>query len=532
MCTADSSRQRTVHGVLGACVASSGDRDFLHFKDRVYRYTDLDIESDHVAAGLQRVGVGKGDRVGILMGNRPEFLFLWFGLSKLGAVEVPVNTAHRGDLLSYMVGYTDCRVIVTEESYLERLEPILGHLPTVEHIVLLDGAQGQTPPLPVPATPWEGLVDNDGVFDPAEVKASDPFVILFTSGTSGPSKGMLLPHNYGVFMGEIVADACEYGQGDCLYNVLPLFHGNAQFLSTMPALMSGARMALGERFSASRFWPDVRRYGCTAFNYIGGILPILLKADPRPDDAENPLRVLFGAGCPPDLFDVIEQRFGVTILEGYGMSEIGIPLLNTLACRKKGTVGRPVFGAQVKLVDDDGLEVPQGTPGEILMRPSHPHTMLLEYCKMPEKTVEAWQDLWFHTGDYGRMDEEGYYYFVDRKKDALRRRGENISSWEVERTIDSHDLVLESAAIPVKTPDAEDEVMVCVVLKPGKVMTPEQLLDHCQANMAYFMVPRYVRFMDELPKTATEKVQKAALRAEGVTPDTWDREAAGYDVKR
>jgi crotonobetaine/carnitine-CoA ligase len=291
-------------------------------------------------------------------------------------------------------------------------------------------------------------------------------------------------------------------------------------------------MVLAPRFSASGFWPDVHRHGCTSFNYIGGILPILLKAEPRPDDAENPLRVLFGGGCPADLFDVVEQRWGVTILEGYGMTEIGLPLLNTLASRRRGTCGRPVFGCQVKLVDDYEVEVPPGTAGEILVRPGLPYTMFLEYYKMPEKTVEAWRNLWFHTGDYLRVDEDGYYHFVDRKKDALRRRGENISSWEVERTINAHDAVLESAAIPAKSPDAEDEVMVCVVLRPGKALTPAELLDHCQDHMAYFMVPRYVRFMDALPKTPTEKIQKAVLREDGVTADTWDREAAGYKVTR
>jgi carnitine-CoA ligase len=530
--TTDDLSRRTVHGVLRRCVASCGNRPFLHYKDEVYGYQDLDRASDRVAAGLQRLGVTKGDRVAILMGNRPEFLYLWFGLSKLGAVEVPINTAHRGDLLSYMIGYTDCRLVVTEEAYLDRLEPVLEQLPTIERIVLLDDVQAPSVSLSRPVVPWQDVVDNDAAYDEANVLSSDPFVILFTSGTSGPSKGALLPHNYGVFMGEIVADACQYDERDCLYSVLPLFHGNAQFLSAMPAMHSGARLVLGERFSASGFWPDIHRYNCTAFNYIGGILPILLKAEVRPDDAANPLRMLFGAGCPPDLFDEVEARFGVTILEGYGMTEIGIPLLNTLARRKRGTVGRPVFGAQVKLVDDYGLEVPVGTAGEILVRPSKPYTMLLEYYKMPEKTVEAWRDLWFHSGDYGRMDDDGYFTFVDRKKDALRRRGENISSWEVERTINAHDSVLESAAIPVKTRDAEDEVMVCVVLRPGEVMSPEELLDHCQAHMAYFMVPRYVRFMGRLPKTPTEKVQKAALREEGVTADTWDRETAGYQVKR
>jgi crotonobetaine/carnitine-CoA ligase len=327
-------------------------------------------------------------------------------------------------------------------------------------------------------------------------------------------------------------ETCEYTEEDVLYNTLPLFHGNAQLLSTMPALMSGARMVLAERFSASRFWSDVRKYGCTEFNYIGGILPILLKADPRPDDRDNPLRVLFGGGCPPHLFDEVEKRFGVTLLEGYGMSEIGLPLLNTLKERKPGTCGKPVYGCQVKLVDDYGLEVGPGVPGELLLRNREPYTMLLEYYKMPEKTVEAWRDLWYNTGDYLVMDADGYFNFVDRKKDALRRRGENISSQEVEKVFAGHPAVLECAAVGVKSDMAEDEVMICLSPRPGESLTPEALLDYAQERMAYFMVPRYVRIMEALPKTPTEKVQKAALREAGVTPGTWDREAAGYEVKK
>jgi len=379
---------------------------------------------------------------------------------------------------------------------------------------------------------YEALVDNPGTFEAPGVYWSDPFAILYTSGTTGPSKGSLMPHNYAFFMGDIIIRCGEYSEADCLYNALPLFHGNAQLLSTMPALMSGARMVLAERFSASGFWPEVKRYGCTEFNYIGGILPILLKAPPQPDDADNPLRLLFGGGCPPDLFDEVERRFGLTILEGYGMSEIGLPLLNSLKSRKRGTIGKPAFGCQVKLVDDHMMEVGPGRVGEILIRPEEPYTMLLEYHKMPEKTLEAWGNLWFHTGDYAKRDEEGYYYFVDRKKDALRRRGENISSYEVERIVNSHPAVLESAAVAVKDEMGEDEVLVCVAAKPGASPEPTELFEHCRGKMAYFMVPRYIRVLTELPKTPTQKVQKAELRAQGITADTWDRVAAGYEVGR
>jgi len=441
--------RNTIHKVLREKVAQYDRREFFYFKDEVFSYQDLDHESDKVAAGLQSMGIVKGDKVAIMMDNRPEFLFLWFGLSKLGAIEVPINTAHRGELLTYMLDKAECRCLVVQSSYLDRVAEVLQNLPVVEMLLVLGEAGEPRPKLVKPAVDYVELVNNDGRFIEADVRWSDPFVILFTSGTTGPSKGSLMPHNYALFMGKVCMECCEYTEKDCLYNALPLFHGNAQLLSTMPALMSGARMVLAERFSASGFWPDIKKYGCTEFNYIGSILPILLKAEPRDDDTDNPLRVMFGGGCPPDLFDEVENRFGVMLLEGYGMSEIGIPLLNTIKSRKKGTCGKPVYGCQVKLVDNDGRELGPGIVGELLVRNKEPFTMLLEYYKMPEKTVEAWRDLWFNTGDYLIMDEDGYFNFVDRKKDAIRRRGENISSQEVEKVINSHPAVLESAAIGV-----------------------------------------------------------------------------------
>jgi len=241
---------------------------------------------------------------------------------------------------------------------------------------------------------------------------------------------------------------------------------------------------------------------------------------------------MVGAGLPPDLFDVFEKRFNVVLVEGYGMSELGLPLVNSVDKRKKGTIGQAAPGYQVKVVDDQDLEVPDGQPGELIVRPQYPYTMMLEYYRMPEATLEAWRDLWFRTGDYVIRNPDGSYVFVDRKKDALRRGGENISSFEVEAIINSHPAVLECAAVAAKSELAEDEVLVCLVLQPGAELAPEELLDYCQANMAYFMVPRFLRFMPELPKTPTMRVQKVLLRNEGVSEGTWDREKAGYQVKR
>jgi carnitine-CoA ligase len=528
----DPSRERTIHGLLERQAAKYGDRTFLYFMEKELSFRALNDGANRAALGLEKLGIKKNDKVAIMMDNSPEFLFTWFGICKLGAIEVPLNTAHKGDILTYMVDKSDSRLLVADAKYLDRIERVLPKIPKVEAIVVFDRGETAIPKLDRPITQWPSFIDNDGKYQPADVRWSDPFMILFTSGTTGPSKGSLMPHNYGIYMAEVICEIAGYSEEDCLYNALPLFHGNAQLLSAMPAIMSGARTVLKEKFSASQFWPDVKRYNCTEFNYIGGILPILYKADPKPDDADNPIRVMVGGGAPMDLFDAFEKRFGVTLLEGYGMSEIGIPLMNTIRERVPGTCGKVRADYVVKVVGDDDVEVGPNEQGEVLIRPLKPYCIFLEYYKMPEKTVEACSDLWFHTGDYLYYDDNGYFHFVDRKKDALRRRGENISSYEVEKVINAHPSVLESAAVAVKSDMGEDEVMIVITLKQGRTLKPEDLMAHCEEGMAYFMIPRYVRFMDEMPKTPTQRVQKNMLRDEGVTPDTWDREQAGYKVKR
>jgi crotonobetaine/carnitine-CoA ligase len=514
--------ERTVHGLLKQRAAERPNDPFLHFEGRDFTFGALHTAATRVAGGLAALGIGRGDKVAIMMGNRPEFLICWFALSQLGAIEVPINTAHRGTLLHYMLDQADCSLLILEGTFQDRLQDIAADLPKLRTVALLDGAGLDG--IPQQVVDFSALESGTPLTNAPLIGPADPVAVMFTSGTTGPSKGAVLPQNYVLMQAAIIAEGCRYTPEDCLYNALPLFHGNAQFLSTIPALLSGARMVLARRFSASAFWDEVRTYNCTAFNYIGGILPILWKAPPSPEDANNSLRLMMGAGAPKDLFEAFETRFGVRLVEGYGMSEIGIPLNNSIDHRRPGCCGQPLPQYEVRLVDDDGADVPDDTPGELLIRPKTMNSMMLEYYRMPEKTVEAWRDLWFHTGDYLKRDADGYYYFVDRKKDALRRRGENISSYEVERGVSAHPAVLESAAVAVASELGEDEVMICLTLRPGQTLEPIALMQHCLRQMARFMVPRYVRILEALPKTPTERVQKYALRAEGVTADTYDRE--------
>ena len=524
-------RKRVVHRVLEEKARQYGNRDLFFYKDQVFGYEDFNQGASRVASGMQSLGLGKGDKVAIVSNNRPEYLFLSYGLSKIGAIQVPINTAHRGNILTYMINHTDCRFLVVESSYLDRVGPILRDLPKIEKVLVLKVNETDIPTLEKPVLDYEEVMDNDGKYDEAEVLWHDPHAIIFTSGTTGPSKGVVLPNNYIFLTPEIFAELGKYDEKDCLYNPFPFCHA-AGLTYILVALISGARMSLEERFSVSRFWDDIRRHQCTGTQFTGGMLSLIYKAEPKPDDRDNPLRVMIGANAPKDLIGPFEERFGVTILDTYGSTEFGVYINCTPEKRKPGSCGIPRQGYDVRLVDDNELEVDANTPGELLARPNKPYSMFLEYYKMPDSTVAAWRNLWFHTGDYLSYDSDGFFYFVDRKHDALRRRGENISSAEVEAVITSHPAVMEAAALGVKSDEAENEVMVCVVLKPGQTVTPEELIAHSESRMAYFMVPRFVRFIEKIPKTPTERVEKYKLRDEGVTSDTWDREKAGYKLKR
>ncbi len=507
----------THHGVLQKRAASHGERPFVIMDGEIVTFAGLERQARAVAFNLQRLGIRKGDVVALMMGNRPSFLAIWFGIAMAGGVFAPINPAHRGHVLRHMLAISRTRIVIFEEQFAEQLLAEAGELPELIRLVGKPGGRA----VPVALSAIEDLFEP-GEPDPVEVLPSDPGIIMFTSGTTGPSKGAVKPHNEAVWTGRMTCDVMEYTADDVLYMPLPLFHGNALVMGAFAALTAGARVVLAERFSAQRYWDDISRHGCTATNYSGGIIAILAKAEPRDDDAQTPLRKMFGAGAPPHMLEAFETRFGVTLTEGYGMSDMGVPFLNRPGARKPGTCGRLQPNFQVKLVDDSGRQVPDGTPGELLVRPDIPHYVMLGYIGMPEKTVETWRDLWFHTGDILQRDPDGYYRFIDRKKDAIRRRGENISSFEVEASVNRHPAVLESAAFGVASELGEQDVMVAVVAKSGKMLDPADLHRFLKTQMASFMVPRYIRVMRALPKTATERVEKFKLRDAGRTADTTD----------
>ena len=515
----------------------NGDKIFLRFKNQNFSYSDIDRISNRCARAFMNLGIAKGDKVSIMLPNCPEYLHIWFGLAKIGAVEVPVNTSYKGEFLRHIVDQSDSKIFVIADEFLDRLKLIENDLKKLEKVVVLGDLQRQDAaafkiPLKIPTMSFESLLESSDAPIDVEVHPWDPLDIIYTSGTTGLSKGALGCHNFWIVCAEKMLEYRDGRKEDIYLTFMPLYHFNAQVLTTITVLVAEAEMVLLDRFSASRFWDEIRHYKATQFNYLGAVIPILAKQPVKKDDLDNPARIALGAGCPQAVMDEVEKRFGIKCLEGFGMTEIGIAIHVRVNDRRPGSCGKPMDIYEMKLFDDRDEEVPVGEVGEIVFRPRVPFVMMSEYYNMPEKTLEVFRNLWFHTGDLARQDKDGYYYFVDRKKDALRRRGENISSFEVERTINSHPKVFESAAVAVKSELSEDEVKICVVLKPGETLTPEELIIYANDRMPYFAVPRYVEFMESLPKTPTERVQKYMLKEAGVTAKTWDREKAGVEIKR
>jgi crotonobetaine/carnitine-CoA ligase len=510
------------------------DRPFLYFKDEIVTYEQLDRESNRFAQGFRELGVKKDDKISIMMINHPYYLYVWFGSAKLGVVEVPINTAYKGDLLKHLINNSDSKLLIIDSGFMDRLIMIRENLTKLQRII----CHGQINPeiaeaLPVPIITIEEFFKYPPDPVEEEVRPSDPAAIIYTSGTTGLSKGVVCPHNFYVHTGKLVARLRDANSEDILYTFLPLFHVNAQMMTVLAAQVSDARVALSERFSASTFWSDIHKYGATQFNYLGAVMTILSKQEPRENDADNPVRIAFGAACPPDVMRQLEKRFGFICLEGFGMSEIGLVVHDVIEYRRTAACGRALDDLfDVRLFNDDDEEVAVGEIGEIVARPKKPYIMMSGYYNMPDKTLEAYRNLWFHTGDYAKKDADGFFYFVDRKKDAIRRRGENISSFEVEKVINTHPKVLESAVFAVPSELGEDEVKANVVLKPGETLSPEDLITHCNDRMAYFAVPRFLEFVHELPKTPTNRIEKYRLRAIGITEATWDREKAGMRIKR
>ncbi|MBI4774298.1 MAG: AMP-binding protein [Deltaproteobacteria bacterium] len=525
---------RIVSVVLRDIADRIPDKIFVRTREGQVTYSEMEVMSNRFANAFRNLGLKRHDKACLLLDNNLEHMYCWFGLWKAGVADVPINTAYKGQILQYVIDNSEARVLVVDQNYLGRIQFLEDEIKNIEKVVVYTpkGAKKPDIDLKLDCVDMDEFASFPADSPDANVHFSDPATILYTSGTTGPSKGVMMSHANCHIWGENVVENLGLVSSDIDYTCLPLFHANARLMTVYPSMLAEAQVAVSPRFSLSRFWDDIRFFKATVFNGLGAIGPLLFSVPPKPDDTDNPVRLAFLVPAPD--YKEYEKRFGLKVITAYGMTECNLPLFSPLDEKMPdGACGKPVKGFQVRIVDEYDDEVPPGQVGEVVVRNDQPYGILSGYYNMPEKTLEAYRNLWFHTGDAMYRDENGWHYFVDRIKDALRRRGENISSFEVESVINSHPAVLESAVIAVKDPVlTEDEVKACIVLQPGASLTEEELIRFCEPRMPYFHVPRYIEFMDELPKTPTDKIRKHVLREAGLTPQTWDREEAGITIKR
>jgi carnitine-CoA ligase len=496
--------------------AEVGNRPFIVMANDVrLTFADFNERVNNLAHGMADAGVTQGDRVALMLGNSLEFLLASYALKKLGAVEVAINTGFRGPGLVHVVNMTGAQVLLTEDEFVEPIAAVLPALRQLRTVVLV-GVEPVARRMRLPGVEvgaFADLLTTRGDNLGRSVRASDLATVLFTSGTTGPSKGCMLSHRYGVVTGETISRSIGLRADDCLYCPFPLYHVDAAFLTVAPALVLGARAAIGRRFSASRFWDEVRELEATVFDFMGATLTILWKRDPQVDDADNSVRLAWGVPMP-SWRQGFESRFGLKLVHAYGLTDGGMPCWEDPDGEEPpGSCGKAQYPYELRILDEDDREMAPGEIGEIAIRPLEPDVVMQGYWGMPEATLGSFRNLWLHTGDFGRLDEAGHLFFEGRKKDAIRRRGENISAWEIEEVLHSHHAIAEAVAIGVPSDLTEEDVKVCIVLRDGEQMTADEVRDFCRPRMARFMVPEHVAFLAEIPKTPTGKPEKYKLVA-------------------
>lgn len=520
---------RTLPAAFDAVLRRCPDRMFLRADDGDYTFTQTHERSLRLAAGLAALGVQAQSPVVLMLDNSADAAMAWLATGLTRVVEVPVNTAYKGDFLAHVVNDSGASVAVVEEAYCARLAAVAGDLAALRAVVVRGGSGAALAGTGLQVLAFEELLRHASV-QPEPTRPGDLLAIAYTSGTTGRSKGVRVPHAQ-AYTYASWQDAGIPGSDARILVTLPLFHLSGQWYGLYQALIAGATCVLRPRFSASGFWADVRRHGVTHTLLLGAMAQMLLSGPPSADDADNPLELAVVVPLPPDLQE-FRRRFGTEVATVFGMTECGIPLTATPNRVVPGGAGRPRPGFDVRVVDEHDREVPPDVVGELVVRPEVPWTVMDGYHGLPEQTARTFRNLWLHTGDAFSRNADGEYFFRDRMKDALRRRGENISSFEVESVVNGHPAVAESAVVAVPSTLTEDELKVVVVLEEGCSLDPAELIGFLLPRMPYFAVTRYVEVRAELPKTPTQKVRKAALRADGVLAGTWDREAAGVVVTR
>ena len=522
---------------------AQGEREFLSFENgERFSFAEFDRLTDCLATALADLGLTAGDRILGLLTNSKEFMITMIATHKLRAVFVPVNTELRGGFLEHQIINSSPRIIVVDDNLMGRFSSFDPSETGIETVV---GVGDESSPdisklgllAEVSQVRMDSLLDTTPNTEKlADPSPSDVCTIMYTSGTTGPSKGVLMPQGHCYLFALGIVAAMELTEQDRYFCCMPLFHANGLFMQVYASLLAGSSCHVTKRFSVTDWLNIVREENITVTNALGVMPEFIFRSPPSPNDRDHKMTRILAIPVAEEWGVAMQERFGVKLRQGFGMTEVNMVAYSDLDDPvMSGCAGPPLsdFFEAIIADPDSDVELPRNQVGEILVRPKIPFCFNVGYFKMPDKTVEAWRNLWFHTGDAGRMDSEGRLFFVDRIKDRIRRRGENISSYELEQTLNEYPGVIESAAVGLRVPGAggEDEIKAVIAIN-GPSPDPEAFLDWCVPRMPRHTVPRYLEFVAELDKTASGKIRKQAIRDAGVTENTWDRESIGYVISR
>ena len=535
--------ERTVGRILARQADRFADKNFIETTSGdCISYRDMHLRSNQFAQGAAAFGIEYQEPVLVMLPDTIDYVTVWCGLAKRGAIEVPINLAYRKNILKRLCNDSTAKRIIIDCQYVERLEEIADDLEHLDCVILYAEDQkldsyGTLPPKLAQTYQVAGFEDLfsdiSTDFEPAP-QFSDLVGIMYTSGTTGASKGVSTTHSHSFCYADGAAEIFYLSEEDRFYTAgLPLFHLAGQWGVCFASMIYGATVVLRKGYRNDNFWPDIAEHSCTVVFLLGAIANFLWQQPKLPEDSETPLKKV---GMFPVMTEhkQFRERFGVEISTGYGSTESPCPVIHHFdePLPNHQCVGFPTGRYDVKILDENDQVCTTGTVGEICTRPRAPWEIMLNYWRQPEYTAKVFRNLWYHTGDAGYQDDEGRLFFVDRLTDSMRRRGENISSMEVEDEVNQHPDVLECAVFPVLAEHSEQEVMVVITPQPDVTIEPEKLIRFLDQRMAYFMIPRYIEFTAAIPKTPTGKMEKYKLRTKGITSRTWDRVAAGVKLSR
>jgi carnitine-CoA ligase len=514
--------------VLEEQAAARPSSPFLYaiYQDRYVSYGEMDLNANRLAHFLMKLGAAPGEGLAVLMSNSPQFLEVFFGIQKIGMYINTVNTALRGDGLAFIIDNSDTKYLVVDYDLIDLYKSVAAKTPQIKQIIVntLEAPAGYKVP--------DGMIDLKDAYSKnlpttkpnVEFDENNILILMYTSGTTGLPKGVVSRYNRNLVDRIRPLATLVLKPESVYYTALPLFHGNALFVTTTQSLITGCTVALSKRFSARAFWDEIWKSKANFFNTIGAIIPILMKTPVSPHEKDHKVTHVFSAGCPAELWEPFEKRFGVTIWEAYAAID-GTGFIANFGDGPKGSIGKPLVSV-IRIVNEHGDDVPAGTTGELLFKVDPDRKTTVEYYKNPEASRDKTRGDWEYTGDLVYQDNNGYLFFVGRCTDSMRRRGENVSAFDVEQAILKHHAVMEAAVYAVPSEMTEDEIMASVRLVEGMKLTPKELWEFLQDKLAKFAIPRYIRFVDDFPRTETFRIKKNELKGFGVIPDTFDAEKA------